>query len=49
MTSEIKTCENQNCVSEYQDRKYGKGKRVHNLSGGVNKKTGKCTVCGTKK
>lgn len=49
MASEIKTCDNQNCKSEYQDQKYGKGKRVHNTSGGVNKKTSKCTVCGTKK
>lgn len=29
MASEIKTCDNQNCKSEYQDKKYGKGKRVH--------------------
>lgn len=49
MATEIKTCDNANCKSDYQDQKYGKNKRVHNMSGGINKKVGKCTVCGTKK
>lgn len=49
MATEIKTCDNGNCVSEYQDKKYGNKKRVHNNSGGINKKVAKCTVCGTKK
>lgn len=35
-----------NCVSEYQDVKYGKGNRVHTPS---EKKGGMCTVCGTRK
>lgn len=45
MPTVIKTCI-ANCPHEYQDKKYGKGKRVHNL-----KKTGTgpqeytCTVC----
>ncbi len=31
------------CENKYQDKKYGKGKRVHNpLQGG---KTNRCTVC----
>ena len=40
------------CKNEYQDRKYGKQKRVHNpKSGGVRGGTGgakeyRCTVCG---
>jgi len=37
----IKPC-SKNCESEYQDKKYGKGLRVHNL--GRDKAT--CTVCG---
>lgn len=34
------------CEHEYQDKKYGKGKRLHNVgdNGGI-----KCTVCGVKK
>jgi len=34
------------CVSDYQDEKYGKGNRMHNLTkdGGT-----RCSVCGTKK
>jgi hypothetical protein len=40
----IKNC---NCVSEYQDKKYGRGNRVHNKA---KSKSGKgdahrCTVC----
>ena len=34
-----------NCKSEYQDEKYGKGKRVHNERGDK-KKSPRCTVCG---
>jgi len=33
------------CESDYQDKRYGKGKRVHN-PGKENKYT--CTVCGRK-
>lgn len=36
-----------NCIHEYQDKKYGLGNRVHNLSG--NKPSASCTVCGSKK
>ena len=34
------------CKHEYQDKKYGKGKRVHNLD---SKDVPHCTVCGNKK
>jgi hypothetical protein len=40
MSTAIKTCD---CKHEFQDKKYGEGKRVHNL---VNKDgTWRCTVC----
>lgn len=43
----IKDC---TCKHEYQDKKYGKGKRVHNEGQKENSKdTFRCTVCGTKK
>jgi hypothetical protein len=35
----VKPC---SCASEYQDRRYGKGNRVFNLSA----KAATCTVCG---
>jgi hypothetical protein len=38
------------CENEYQDRMYGRHKRVHNLTnGGTGKREGDaaCTVCGT--
>lgn len=39
----IKSCD---CQHEFQDKTYGKGQRVHNVSGtGSGGKT-KCTVCG---
>ncbi len=34
------------CIHDYQDEKYGKGNRVHNLSGNDSSKA-YCTVCGT--
>lgn len=46
----IKKCESgKTCNSEYQDHKYGKGMRVHNV--GPKSKTGGepkevCTICG---
>ena len=40
--SEVKFC---TCQHEYQDRKYGKNKRVHNKT----TKGWKCTVCGDEK
>lgn len=36
------------CKSEYQDKVYGKGMRVFNLSG-KNPDVATCTVCGNKK
>ena len=35
------------CRHEYQDEKYGPGKRVHNLAPGKNRNevTWRCTVC----
>ena len=42
-TTIIKRC-TKNCEHEYQDKKYGKGMRVHNV--GRNQTT--CTVCRNK-
>ena len=47
----IKKC---NCTHKYQDKKYGKNKRVHNKIGSSGKfettsKNYRCTVCGDKK
>ena len=39
----IKRCD---CESKYQDERYGKGLRVHNLCGAKNKDKARCTVCG---
>jgi len=33
------------CTHIYQDRKYGKGKRVHNQTTKDNKVGWRCTVC----
>lgn len=38
----VKKC---NCKHDFQDKEYGQGQRVHNLS---QKGESKCTVCGTK-
>lgn len=47
MASEIKACV---CVHEYQDMKYGKGQRVHNITvKGKEAKVKRCTVCGKEK
>jgi len=36
-----------NCKHEYQDKKYGKGERVHNeCQSTKNKGLYRCTVCG---
>ena len=43
METVIKRCENR-CAHQYQDRKYGKGKRVMNKS--MDGRTVNCTVCG---
>ena len=43
---EIRPC---HCASAYQDKAYGKGNRVHNLSQGGKKHNVKCTVCGSLK
>lgn len=42
------------CESKFQDKRYGKGKRVHNLTGGSGRmarstKGYRCTVCGATK
>jgi hypothetical protein len=42
----IKACGATPCNSEYQDRVYGKGKRVMNELAGTNKGRHRCTVCG---
>ena len=42
----IKECD---CVHEYQDKKYGKGKRVHNVAGGRGAGFLRCTSCGKDK
>jgi len=40
-----------NCKHDWQDRKYGKGKRVHTEASGKKSGTKKisCTVCGSQK
>jgi hypothetical protein len=39
-----------NCTSEYQDKKYGKGIRIHNACGASKGNPGyRCTVCGNQK
>ena len=36
------------CESEYQDSKYGRGKRLQNKTGGKTKSNDyRCTICGT--
>jgi hypothetical protein len=46
VTVEVRPCP---CQSAYQDRVYGKGNRLHNLSQGGKKRNVKCTVCGSLK
>ncbi len=41
--AEIRVCA---CVSPFQDKKYGKKKRVHNKSAGLTDSKFRCTVCG---
>lgn len=47
--SKITTCD-RSCKSEFQDAKYGKGLRLHNLGYKAGKPVGKayCTVCCTR-
>lgn len=43
----VKPC---NCINEYQDKKYGKGLRVHTpVNSKKNGTSARCTVCGTTK
>ena len=42
MTSKILTC---TCEHEYQDKIYGKNKRVHNQTKKQDGKVWRCTVC----
>jgi len=44
--TEIKQC---SCVSQYQDDRYGKSNRVHNVGGSKGKEKLRCTVCGKEK
>jgi len=37
------------CKNEFQDKRYGKGKLVHNVDSVRDKPGYKCTVCGKKK
>jgi len=46
MPTKILTCK---CKSEYQDKRYGKNRRVHNQGGTIQTPTWKCTVCSDKK
>lgn len=43
--TKILLCE---CPSEYQNKKYGRNKRVHNMCGRDGKRS-RCTVCGKDK
>jgi hypothetical protein len=44
MKTVIKKCD---CKSDYQDKQYGQGNRVHNVKGAKGKEdTYSCTVCG---
>lgn len=45
---EVTKCD---CQSKYQDEKYGKGNRLHNVKGdGQGKPNGlRCTICGKEK
>lgn len=48
-TTRIVSC---SCAHEWQDKTYGKGKRVYNLiksSGPGMPQRGRCTVCGNEK
>lgn len=47
-STQIVSCK---CKNEFQDKKYGQGKRVHNLAKGKDDKirAKRCTVCGDKK
>ena len=46
MTTKIMRC---GCPHEYQDKEYGKMKRLHNEAGQGRDKAWTCTVCGKKK
>lgn len=43
----VRSC---SCEHSFQDKRYGKGKRLHNKTGGSGKGTvgWRCTVCGNK-
>ena len=41
----IAYCRNPKCVSEFQDKVYGKDRRVHNYAPGASGH--RCTVCST--
>jgi len=37
------------CKNDFQDEKYGKGIRVHNLTVGKDTREARCTVCQTER
>lgn len=41
----IRLCGRFGCDSEFQDKRYGKGRRVHNVGGDSRNPTYRCTVC----
>lgn len=41
----IKPCK---CENDYQDKKYGKGNRIHNIGGSKERPVAVCTVCENK-
>jgi hypothetical protein len=45
-TVETRPC---NCKSEFQDKLYGRGNRLHTLPQGGKRTGATCTVCGVKK
>jgi len=45
----ILECAKGSCKSDYQDKKYGKNKRVHNPVNQGDAKMGRCTICGTER
>ena len=46
MPGAIKLC---TCDHEFQDKRYGKKRRVHTIGGTSTTNTYTCTVCGSKK
>lgn len=47
MPTKIMKCDGISCQSDYQDKRYGKGNRVHNSLLAPETNGYKCTVCST--